>query len=116
METPAQKQAPVELKAMFEENAKPAQPIRMGVNSPVELALCNAQLRQIDEALKASGIPPMKQMGVLFIACALGFRRMLEEHKITDRGRRMKLLKLAAEQLMDKIKEYGMPNSEAPEL
>lgn len=78
--------------------------------------IANARLREIDSAISASGLPPMNQMGVLFVACALCFRRVVAEHADKmNRGKRMKLMKLAMEELGDKIRKYGMADN-APEF
>lgn len=69
--------------------------------------ISSVQLQAIDTTLQESQLPAMKQMGVVLLAAALCFQRVLTEQKVTDRGRRKKLQRLAMEELGLKISKYG---------
>lgn len=75
----------------------------------------NSRLKRIDTLAKEGDINPDLQMGCLMMAQVLAFRRLLEFHKITDRGKRMKLIKTAAAEFEKRLRQYGNPDNGLPE-
>lgn len=74
----------------------------------------NVKLRTIDDAVTALGATPEIQIGVLQMALVLAFRRFLDAKGITDRGRRMKLIKFGVAEYEAKLRQFVRPDAPQP--
>lgn len=70
-------------------------------NSPT-----NKALGRVERALADSEITPDLELGVLIMACVLAARRMLNRDRVTDRGRRMKLIRRLVGLLDARLRQY----------
>lgn len=87
----------------------------MDLSAAKNMAL-NAALHEIDERVQSQSSVAEQQMGILMVAQALAFRRLLEQRNIKDRGRRSKMIRLACKDLESKLVKYGRPPAPADKV
>jgi hypothetical protein len=64
----------------------------------------NEVLARIDTVAKVGLPDPHEQTGVMTLGVVLAFRRVLEFHNITDRGRRMKYIRAMTKDFESKLR------------
>lgn len=79
-----------------EQAAKPANPL-----SPENVAL-----QAVDKTVQSYGLRPDLEMGVLILALCLAMRRLLVANRVTDRGRRLRLIKKCVAVFDSKLRRY----------
>lgn len=76
--------------------AKPANPL-----SPENVAL-----QAVDKAVQSYGLRADLEMGVLILALCLAMRRLLVANRVSDRGRRLRLIKKCVAVFDSKLRRY----------
>lgn len=71
--------------------------------------LNNRMLARVEAALHLDGALPETQLGVAMMACVLSMRRVLDRHKIGERGRRRLVIKAAVRTFESKLREHTAP-------
>jgi len=68
----------------------------------------NSAMHAADTMLQQFDLSPEEQIGVLFMVHVLALRRLLERNKITDRGRRYRIIKMAVAEFGAKLRTYAV--------
>lgn len=68
----------------------------------------NAALGEVNKLVESLVDRPEMQMGVLALAQALAFRRVLASANVTNRGQRYKLMRLATEDFETKLRQFAL--------
>lgn len=73
----------------------------------------NATLQLVDEAVQKIGPDPQEQIAILYLAHALATRRFLTAHNVTDRGRRMKVIRALVADFDSKLRQFARPDTDS---
>ena len=79
-------------------------PTVMQLPKPVRL---NSGLHAIDKTIQSASDDPSEQLGMLFMAHALAMGRLLTRYNITDRGRRLKIIKASGVEFDSKLRQFA---------
>jgi hypothetical protein len=77
------------------------------MNDDTERQNLNAPLQMIDTAIQGLVSKPDEQLGVLMIACVLAVRRLLAANGVTDRGRRVRVIRAAVASFEAKLRRHA---------
>jgi len=91
-----------------------AQTITPQVKSAMDNLMLNMVLRDIDKLVQEKCAKPETQMGVLMLAQAVAFRRVLKANNVTDRIQRKRFLKLALTDFHAKLNQFASMDDVKP--
>ncbi len=75
----------------------------------------NVKLQTMDEGLRALESDPEKQLAIAILLCVLCVRRFCTGHALFDRGRRLRVIKVAVGDFERKLRRH-VANPQAPAL
>lgn len=76
----------------------------------------NAGLALIDKAVQTASFSPTEQLGMLFLAHVLATRRLLKTYGITDRGKRLRVIKAAVGEFEKKLRTHVKPTPDPADV